>query len=88
LVDNSSSRQYNTSILNLKEHMMKASAFVILTGLLLTFGAVGGIEHNEAVLTAVIVAVVGLLTLGAGVLMMRRHRMDEEEYSPYNTNNS
>lgn len=66
---------------------MKAAMFVILTGLLVTFGAVGGIEHNEELMTPVIVAVVGILTMWVGVVMMRRHNV-EEEYSPYNTNNS
>jgi hypothetical protein len=54
---------------------MKSAMFVFITGLLVTFGAVGGVENsvtNSELLTAVIVAAVGLAVMYAGTLMIRR----------------
>jgi len=55
---------------------MKSSTamFVFITGLLMTFGAVGGVEHSltdTELLSALAVSVVGLLTMYCGVLGLR-----------------
>lgn len=49
------------------------SMFVFVTGLLLTFGAVGGIEFatDEQLLASMILACVGLVTMYVGTLGMR-----------------
>jgi hypothetical protein len=52
----------------------KSAMFLVITGLLLTFGAVGGIENsveNSQLLTSMLVAIVGLLTMYCGVLGLR-----------------
>lgn len=44
-------------------------------GLLLTFGAVGGVEHSVTdaeLLASIAVAVVGLLTMASGVTAMKK----------------
>ena len=55
---------------------MKSSTamFVFITGLLMTFGAVGGIEvsvTNEDMMTSMMIAIVGLLVMYAGTLGLR-----------------
>jgi hypothetical protein len=48
--------------------------FVFITGLLVTFGAVGGVEQSVTdteLLSALAVSVVGLLTMYCGVLALR-----------------
>ena len=55
---------------------MKSSTamFVFITGLLLTFGAVGGVEQSVTdteLLSALAVSVVGLLAMYCGVLALR-----------------
>jgi hypothetical protein len=55
---------------------MKSSTamFVFITGLLMTFGAVGGVENSltdTELLSALAVSVVGLLTMYCGVLGLR-----------------
>jgi hypothetical protein len=52
---------------------MKASTFLFVTGFMLTFGAVGGIENDAPLLDAVLVAVLGLATMGCGALMLRQN---------------
>jgi hypothetical protein len=52
----------------------KQAMFVFITGLLVTFGAVGGIENSitdAALLDSVIVALVGLAVMGCGALGLR-----------------
>ena len=52
----------------------KTAMFVIITGLLMTFGAVGGIEvstDNTAMISSMVVAIIGLLTMYCGVLGLR-----------------
>ena len=51
----------------------KASMFVIIAGLLLTFGAVGGIEMatDEQLIGSMLLACLGLLTMYCGVLGLR-----------------
>lgn len=52
----------------------KTAMFVFITGLLMTFGAVGGIEvstDNTAMMTSMVMAIVGLLTMYAGSLGLR-----------------
>lgn len=51
----------------------KQSMFVFITGLLLTLGAVGGIEFatDEQLLGSMILACVGLVTMYVGTLGMR-----------------
>ena len=48
--------------------------FVFVVGLLMTFGAVGGIEisaTNTELVSSMIIAIVGLLTMYAGSLGLR-----------------
>jgi hypothetical protein len=51
----------------------KQSMFVFIAGLILTFGAVGGIELAEdgALLGSMLLAILGLLTMYCGVLGLR-----------------
>jgi len=52
----------------------RSAFFVFIVGLLMTFGAVGGIENsvdNSALLSSMVVAIVGLLTMYCGVLGLR-----------------
>jgi uncharacterized membrane protein HdeD (DUF308 family) len=51
----------------------KQSMFVFIAGLLLTFGAVGGIEvaQDEQLVGSMLLAIVGLLTMYCGVLGLR-----------------
>ena len=51
----------------------KASMFVFIAGLLITFGAVGGIEFasDEQLLGTMLLAIVGLLTMYCGALGLR-----------------
>ena len=56
----------------------KQSMFVFIVGMLMTFGAVGGIENsveNSALLASMIVAIVGLLTMYCGVLGLRNSEL-------------
>jgi hypothetical protein len=56
----------------------KAAMFVFITGLLVTFGAVGGIEQsitNEDMMSAMVIAIVGLLVMYAGMLGIRNAHM-------------
>jgi hypothetical protein len=49
----------------------KQAMFVFITGLLITFGAVGGIEQsvsNTDMISSMVVAIVGLLTMYCGSL--------------------
>jgi hypothetical protein len=55
---------------------MKSSTamFVFIAGLLMTFGAVGGVENSVTdteLLSALAVSVVGLLTMYCGVVALR-----------------
>ena len=55
---------------------MKSSVamFVFITGLLMTFGAVGGVEvsvSNMELMSSMVVAIVGLLTMYCGVLGLK-----------------
>ena len=51
----------------------KQSMFVFIVGLIITFGAVGGIEtaRDEQLLSCMFVAIVGLLTMLCGSLGLR-----------------
>jgi hypothetical protein len=52
----------------------KQAMFVFVVGLLMTFGAVGGIEQsveNTDLMSSMLVAIVGLLTMYCGMLGMR-----------------
>ena len=52
----------------------KQAMFVFIVGLLMTFGAVGGIEQsveNTDLMSSMLVAIVGLLTMYCGMLGMR-----------------
>ncbi len=53
---------------------MKSTAFLIFTGFMLTFGAVGGLENDAPLLDGVIIALVGLAVMGTGVLKMSREQ--------------
>ena len=52
----------------------RQAMFVFVVGLLMTFGAVGGIEQsveNTDLMSSMLVAIVGLLTMYCGMLGMR-----------------
>jgi hypothetical protein len=52
----------------------KQAMFVFIAGLLMTFGAVGGIEvsvTNEDMMSSMVIAIVGLLVMYAGTLGIR-----------------
>ena len=52
----------------------KSAMFVFIVGLLITFGAVGGIEvsvSNSDLMSSMVVAILGLLTMYCGMLGMR-----------------
>jgi hypothetical protein len=52
----------------------KQAMFVFITGLLMTFGAVGGIEvseTSEGMMSSMMIAIVGLLVMYAGTLGFR-----------------
>lgn len=55
----------------------KQSMFVFIAGLILTFGAVGGIEVAEdgQLLGTMLLAIVGLLTMYCGVLGLRNSEL-------------
>jgi hypothetical protein len=52
----------------------KSAMFLIVAGLILTLGAVGGIEasvDNEQLLGSMLLAILGMLSMYAGVLGLR-----------------
>ena len=52
----------------------RQAMFVFVVGLLMTFGAVGGIEQsveNTDLMSSMLVAILGLLTMYCGMLGMR-----------------
>jgi len=52
----------------------KGAMFVFIVGLLITFGAVGGVEQsvsNTELMSSMVVAIVGLLTMYCGMLGLR-----------------
>ena len=56
----------------------KAAMFVFIVGFLMTFGAVGGIEmsvSNEDMMSSMVIAIVGLLTMYCGMLGLNRAHM-------------
>ena len=55
----------------------KQSMFVFIAGLILTFGAVGGIEVAEdgQLLGSMLLAIIGLLTMYCGVLGLRNSEL-------------
>jgi len=61
---------------------MKASTFLLFTGFMLTLGAVGGIENNGPLLDCLLVAVLGLATMGCGALMLRQQEADRPANNP------
>ena len=53
----------------------KSAMFVFIVGLLMTMGAVGGIEvsvTNEDMMSSMVIAIVGLLTMMCGVFGLNR----------------
>ena len=53
----------------------KSAMFVFITGLIMTFGAEGGIEMSETntdMMSSMVIAIVGLLTMYAGTLGLNR----------------
>ena len=57
---------------------MKATAFLIFTGLLVTLLGVGGVEHSITdgeLAQAVVVSVVGLLIMWAGTLKLKQEQV-------------
>jgi len=59
----------------------KQAMFVFVVGLLMTFGAVGGIEtaSDEQLLSCMFVAIVGLLTMYCGSLGMKTAAYYDEQ---------
>jgi hypothetical protein len=54
---------------------MKTAMFVFVTGLLVTFGGVGGVEHSitdSEFFSALIVSAVGLMIMWAGTKLINR----------------
>ena len=52
----------------------RQAMFVFIVGLIMTFGAVGGIEQsveNTDLMSSMLVAILGLLTMYCGMLGMR-----------------
>ena len=52
----------------------KGAMFVFIVGFLMTFGAVGGIEmseNNTDMMSSMVIAIVGLLTMYCGTLGFR-----------------
>lgn len=57
---------------------MKATAFLIFTGLLVTLGGVGGVEHsitNGELAQAVVVSSLGLLIMWVGTLKLKQEQL-------------
>ena len=53
----------------------KAAMFVFITGMLMTMGAVGGIEVSETntdMMSSMVIAIIGLLTMLCGTLGLNR----------------
>ena len=58
----------------------KGAMFVFITGLLMTMGAVGGIEVSETntdLMSSMVIAIVGLLTMYCGMLGLNRAHLFE-----------
>ena len=56
----------------------KSAMFLFIVGLLMTMGAVGGIEvsvTNEDLMSSMVIAIVGLLTMFCGTLGLNRAHM-------------
>ena len=56
----------------------KSAMFVFIVGMLMTMGAVGGIEMSETntdMMSSMVIAIVGLLTMYCGTLGLRRAYM-------------
>ena len=56
----------------------KSALFVFIVGLLMTMGAVGGIEvsvTNEDMMSSMVIAILGLLTMFCGTLGLNRAHM-------------
>ena len=56
----------------------KGATFVFIVGFMMTLGAVGGIEvseNNTDMMSSMVIAIVGLLTMYAGMLGLRRAHM-------------
>ena len=56
----------------------KGAMFVFIVGFMMTLGAVGGIEQsvsNDNMISSMVIAIVGLLTMYCGTLGLRRAYM-------------
>ena len=54
---------------------MKAAMFCFITGLIVTLGGVGGIEHSETnsqLIDSIIVSLVGLITMAVATQLFRK----------------
>lgn len=54
---------------------MKSTAFLFITGFLVTFGAVGAIENDGPLLDGIIIALVGLAIMGCGAIKLKRDEL-------------
>ena len=43
------------------------------SGLLITYGAVGGIDNGSAIVPALLIAVVGLVIMASGAMVLRKN---------------
>lgn len=60
--------------------MTKSTMFLFITGFLVTFGAVGGVEASTtdgALIDSIIVGVVGLMIMGAGSIKLNREAIKD-----------
>jgi hypothetical protein len=58
----------------------KSAMFVFIVGFLMTFGAVGGIEvseNNTDMMSSMVIAIIGLLTMYCGTLGLNRAHLFE-----------
>ena len=56
----------------------KSAMFVFIVGFIMTLGAVGGIEvseNNTDMMSSMVIAIIGLLTMYAGTLGLRNAHM-------------
>jgi hypothetical protein len=56
----------------------KSAMFVFIVGFIMTLGAVGGIEvseNNTDMMSSMVIAIIGLLTMYAGMLGLNRSHL-------------
>ena len=71
MLDENSGFRQNYTMMNKKGNEMKGSIRFGL-GMLIVFGAVGGLDAGSDVLTCVVVAIAGLFVMNSGVKAMEK----------------